>query len=526
MTQNFGLPLSITDYGTQVSGTINLVATGHDQASAFPLPTQEAVVTEVPVGAGVRLPAPFNYSITIYNEGAHSLLVYPAVGDRFFGLAINAPRSLDAGTSRVFVSFDTPLTVRPCVWYQQLPTGTGTVTSIDGSGGSTGLTLSGGPVTAVGTLTLGGVLNVASGGTGLGSGTSGGIPAYVTSGSLVSSAELIANRIVVGGGAGAAPHTIGSLGTPTEVLHGNTVGHAFFAALDLAADVTGRLPFANLGTLAAGRLFGNSGTVGADGSNIAVGANLTLAAGTLSAAAGGIPLTVSDGSASVSNVGSILVSGGTVTGSAGNATITATGGGGGVTSVVVDAAPFLNSGTITTTGTVSAATLAANSLIGNSAGSAAVPTAIAIGANLTLNSGTLSANAASGLVLQAQASLSSANILALSSVSATLVATPGPGFMIKPIASTIVYRHVTTPYTGGGNTNLFYGAGTTTAGSSFASAFLVGSNRVLLETVSTSGTFATAQVDDLPLVLQSPTAFAGGDGTAVLTVDYVVLPSS
>jgi hypothetical protein len=44
--------------------------------------------------------------------------------------------------------------------------GVGTVTSIDGSGGSTGLTLTGGPITAAGTLTLGGTLAVDSGGTG------------------------------------------------------------------------------------------------------------------------------------------------------------------------------------------------------------------------------------------------------------------------------------------------------------------------------------------------------------------------
>lgn len=46
--------------------------------------------------------------------------------------------------------------------------GTGTVTSVDGSGGTTGLTLTGGPITVAGTLTLGGTLSPASGGTGAG----------------------------------------------------------------------------------------------------------------------------------------------------------------------------------------------------------------------------------------------------------------------------------------------------------------------------------------------------------------------
>jgi hypothetical protein len=47
--------------------------------------------------------------------------------------------------------------------------GGGTVTSVDGSGGTTGLTVTGGPITLAGTLTLGGTLAISAGGTGLGS---------------------------------------------------------------------------------------------------------------------------------------------------------------------------------------------------------------------------------------------------------------------------------------------------------------------------------------------------------------------
>lgn len=46
------------------------------------------------------------------------------------------------------------------------PADFGTVTSVSGSGGTTGLTLTGGPITTAGTLTLGGTLGVANGGTG------------------------------------------------------------------------------------------------------------------------------------------------------------------------------------------------------------------------------------------------------------------------------------------------------------------------------------------------------------------------
>lgn len=43
--------------------------------------------------------------------------------------------------------------------------GTGTVTSVDGSGGTTGLTLTGGPITGAGTLTIAGTLAIENGGT-------------------------------------------------------------------------------------------------------------------------------------------------------------------------------------------------------------------------------------------------------------------------------------------------------------------------------------------------------------------------
>ena len=44
--------------------------------------------------------------------------------------------------------------------------GSGTVTSVDVSGGTTGLTATGGPILTSGTITISGVLNVANGGTG------------------------------------------------------------------------------------------------------------------------------------------------------------------------------------------------------------------------------------------------------------------------------------------------------------------------------------------------------------------------
>jgi hypothetical protein len=48
-----------------------------------------------------------------------------------------------------------------------ISTASGTVTSVDVSGGTTGLTTSGGPVTSSGTITIAGTLAVANGGTGI-----------------------------------------------------------------------------------------------------------------------------------------------------------------------------------------------------------------------------------------------------------------------------------------------------------------------------------------------------------------------
>ena len=82
--------------------------------------------------------------------------------------------------------------------------GAGSVTSIDVSGGTTGLTFTGGPVTTSGTITAAGTLAVANGGTGQTSYTNGQLLIGNTTGNTLTKATLTgtSNQITVTNGGG------------------------------------------------------------------------------------------------------------------------------------------------------------------------------------------------------------------------------------------------------------------------------------------------------------------------------------
>lgn len=128
--------------------------------------------------------------------------------------------------------------------------GGGTVTSVAASVPAF-LSIAGSPVTTAGTLAItlsGTALPVANGGTGLTSGTSGGVLAYTASGTLASSGALTANQVVIGGGAGVAPSTLAA-GSQYQSLTMGAANPAWSAInLGQAAATTGTLPHGAGGT--------------------------------------------------------------------------------------------------------------------------------------------------------------------------------------------------------------------------------------------------------------------------------------
>lgn len=121
--------------------------------------------------------------------------------------------------------------------------GSGTVTSVNVSGGTTGLTTSGGPVTTSGTITLAGTLNVANGGTGAttaaGARTNLSVPSTTGSGASGTwGIDITGNAATVTNGV----YTTGSYADPTWItsiagskVTGNISGQAGSVANALTA---------------------------------------------------------------------------------------------------------------------------------------------------------------------------------------------------------------------------------------------------------------------------------------------------
>ena len=87
--------------------------------------------------------------------------------------------------------------------FQWVASSTGTVTSVDVSGGTTGLTFSGGPITSSGTITMAGTLAIANGGTNASATPTAGAIAYGTGTAYAFSAVGNSGDVFTSAGAGA-----------------------------------------------------------------------------------------------------------------------------------------------------------------------------------------------------------------------------------------------------------------------------------------------------------------------------------
>ena len=225
--------------------------------------------------------------------------------------------------------------------------GAGTVTSVDASGGSTGLTFSGGPITVLGTLTLGGTLGVANGGTALGTTPANG-QLLIGNGTGYALATLTAgSNITITNSAGGI--SIASSGVST--FSAGTTGFTPSTATNGAVTLAGTLNVANGGT---------GLTVTPTNGQIDIGNSTGFTRSTITAGTG-ITITNGAGSISIANAGVTSFSAGT-TGFTPSTTTTGvvtlagtlatTNGGTGLTSFTSGGAVYATSTSALTTGTL------------------------------------------------------------------------------------------------------------------------------------------------------------------------------
>ena len=133
--------------------------------------------------------------------------------------------------------------------------GTGTVISVNVSGGTTGLTTSGGPVTYSGTITLAGTLIASNGGTGLSS-YSGGDILYYTSGDSFSKLPIgTANQILTS--SGSAPQWVTTIGVANGGTGANTLTGYVKGSGTSAFTASATIPGSDI----SGNISGNAGNV-------------------------------------------------------------------------------------------------------------------------------------------------------------------------------------------------------------------------------------------------------------------------
>lgn len=231
------------------------------------------------------------------------------------------------------------------------------VTSVDVSGGTTGLTTSGGPVTSTGTITLSGTLAIANGGTGQTTASA----AFNALSPITSTGDLI-----IGNGANSATRL--GIGSNTYVLTSNGTTASWQPA---TGGGSGTVAFGTAGQLT---YYGSTGTT------VSGNANATISGGALTLGVAGTTAgsTVFSGSTSgavtvksaaaagtwtmtlpttAGNNGYVLSTDGTgitswIATSGGGGTVTSVNVSGGTTGLTTSGGPVTGSGTITLAGTL------------------------------------------------------------------------------------------------------------------------------------------------------------------------------
>jgi len=211
--------------------------------------------------------------------------------------------------------------------------GGGSVTSVNVSGGTTGLTTSGGPVTSSGTITLGGTLAVASGGTGTST------PSIVAGTNVTVSGTWPNQTINATGGSGSGTVNSGTAGQLTYYAStGTTVSGNANATISGGAFTLG------VAGTAAGSLLLSGGTSGT------VTVKTAAAAGTWSMT---LPTTAGTNGYVLSTDGAGVTS--WIATSGGGGTVTSVNVSGGTTGLTTSGGPVTGSGTITLAGTLASA---------------------------------------------------------------------------------------------------------------------------------------------------------------------------
>lgn len=177
-----------------------------------------------------------NAAVTLAQGGTGGNFSAIAKGGILGGVSAGALGILTVGTNGLVLTANSSAT-NGFDW--EAIAGTGTVTSI-----ATTSPITGGTITSTGTI---------------------GCATCVTS-----AAALTANMLVVGAGSQASA-VLGSAGTTTTVLHGNSGGLPSFSAVVASTDITGVLPIANGGTNVASQT--SAGVNYYDGTKITSGSN-------------------------------------------------------------------------------------------------------------------------------------------------------------------------------------------------------------------------------------------------------------